>query len=203
MSRTVESFQVFLDELAVQLRDIPHAHQLAFSAACCERAFPNYAAFSRQEGWGRPEMLRSSLDCVWAHVIDRNFEIVKAQKIEIECKALAPDSDAFPSVAATAAQEAALMITLLVHFSYDLNPNYAVRIATFNRDTIDMYVQIREKLDPTDPELESKITSHPLILAELEKQKADLKRVIGIRSREELQAFADHAKAIGMKNLGL
>ena len=48
------------------------------------------------------------------------------------------------------------MVILLLQFCRDKVPAYAVRIAKFARDTIDMYVQVIRRLEPTDPNLRIK-----------------------------------------------
>jgi uncharacterized protein YjaG (DUF416 family) len=199
----LENFESFLAELQKQIDQLPHSYQMAFSCACCERAFSNYVRFSDQQGWGDPTTLRSSLDLAWGCVRGGSISQKEAERIEKTCKALAPNSDDFSSWEATAAQEAALMVVLLIRFTYDPTPGYPVRIASFNRDTIDMVVQIRENLRSTDPDLEAKIAEHPLMLAELAKQKRDLKLLFDIHTLDGLHEFENQARAVGKDNLGL
>ncbi len=42
------------------------------------------------------------------------------------------------------------------------------------RDSVDMYVQELEDMDPADPELEEKILAHKLMQEELRRQREDL-----------------------------
>jgi uncharacterized protein len=197
MNSSAETFQGFLDSLGNHLSRLPQTHQLAFAAACCERAFPNYAKFSRLEKWGRPAILRTVLDRIWGQIAGESLARAEAHNLELECKRLAPNSDDFPSEDASASQDAALMFALLARVSYETKASDAVRIAAFRRDTIDMRVQMRERLSSSDPDLESKIARHPLMLAELARQKDDLQRLARAMTVEDLCVFRDHARTIG------
>jgi uncharacterized protein YjaG (DUF416 family) len=194
--------QSFLDQLEGELGSLPIVNQIAFAAACCERAIPNYCFFSEIEKWGDPKVLRSALDQVWSFIEGRPFAPEEAGDLEARCKALTPDSDNFSNDYTTAAQEAAFMVTLLLQWYLDRTPRYAVRIAAFARDTIDLYVQISEGLAPSDPEFERKIEAHFLMRGELAKQNADLSVLKKIRTVGELRAFRRQA-SVGKSNIGL
>src|SRR5205807_3616986 len=135
------TFQDFLDSLEEDLRELPHSFQLAFAASCCERAYPNYEAFSRQEKWGDAAALKSALDMVWRFILEGNLSENERAALQSACEAATPDSDDFSpetsmaAVLITAAQEAAFMVRLLLQFCQDPQPAYAVRIATFARET--------------------------------------------------------------------
>jgi uncharacterized protein len=66
---TPNYFADFLEDLESALKKLPNSHQLAFAAACCERAYRNYEHFSKTEDWGDVEALRFSLDAVWKFAI--------------------------------------------------------------------------------------------------------------------------------------
>jgi uncharacterized protein len=198
-----ENFNEFLARLEERVRTLPVSHQMAFSASCCERAFPNYSRFSREVHWGDPGVFRLALDRMWDHIRTGNLARWEAEGLESDCKALTPDSEQFSSPEGSAAQEAAFMITLLLRSSYDDKPTYPVRIATFNRDTIDMFVQLRENLNPADPDLELKIERNQLMRSELAKQEHDLDLLLSAHDDYNLQAFEVHARAMGQDNLGL
>lgn len=52
-------------EIVDVLTNLSSRHTVAMIAACAERFFPAYAAFSHLEGWGNPESMRRALDRVW------------------------------------------------------------------------------------------------------------------------------------------
>ncbi|SRR5713101_784634 len=196
-------FQQFLNGLEEQLRKMSFRNQLAFAASCCERAFPNYVAFNERQHWRDAAVLRLGIDEAWKIICGAKVEESRIRELEARCKVVTPRSDDFPDEDVTAAQEATFMATLLLQFCLDPKPNYAIRIATFSRDTIDLYVQTQQSLDPSDPHLEEKIASHPLMESELGKEKADLAALKTMRSTEELCNFKLRAVAINTSNIGI
>jgi len=95
------------------------------------------------------------------------------------------------------------MVRLLLQFAGDDEPSYAVRITTFARDTIDMYVQTVDKLDPADPELNEKIAQHPLMLQETAKQESDLSALLTVKSPHQMRDFRESATRLQRSNIGL
>jgi len=163
--------------------------------------------FSRQAGWGDPKVLRESLDMAWEIVGGERPNMDTLVEFERKCQQATPDLDAFSSsdidVACAAAQEAAFMVTLLLQFCRDTNPVHAVRISRFAYDTIDMYVQVREGLNPNDCQLEDKIDQHPITQAELSLQRDDLLTLMKIQTITDLRQFVKHAIVPATSNIGL
>jgi hypothetical protein len=151
--------------------------------------------------------LRASLDSVWAFIEGSRSDLDDLAELEQKSEAVTPDLDDFSTpdidVQAAAAQEAAFMVRLLLQFCRDNKPSYAVRITAFARDTIDTYVQVLEKLDPADPQLDEKIARHPLMVQEIRKQEDDLLRLTQAKTRAELQAFRMYATNPVESNIGL
>ena len=196
-------FQQFLAGLEDQLREVPLPNQLAFAASCSERAYPNYLAFSERQRWGDYTVLRSGIDEAWKAACGLREDALRIRELEDRCKVITPNSDNFPGEDVTAAQEAAFMVTLLLQFCREGKPSYAVRIATFARDTVDLYVQTEGAMDPSDPNIEEKIAYHPLMRGELQRQKADLATLKLVRSSEELLEFKLRASAVVASNIGV
>jgi uncharacterized protein YjaG (DUF416 family) len=193
--------------LESKLQELPHSHRLAFAASCCERAYPNYVVFFQLARWGGPAILRASLNRVWDFIEGSTRALDDLRELEQKSEAVTPDLDDFSTpdidVQAAAAQEAAFMVRLLLQFCRDNQLSYALRITTFARDTIDMYVQVLEKLDPADPRLDQRVAQHPLMVQETRKQESDLLRLTQTRTQAELQAFRRYATNPDRSNIGL
>src|SRR6266852_2702857 len=120
IENTALNFDEWLDCLRGRLPSFDLSHNLAFAAACCERAYPNYEAFSKQEKWGDAAVLRFSLDTTWDFILTGELNERQRAALESRCKAVTPDSDDFSpktamaSTVITAGQEAAFMVTLLL-----------------------------------------------------------------------------------------
>lgn len=193
-------FQAFLETLERELNKIPEVCQLAFGAACCERALPNYIAFSNAEHWGDPRILRGALDRVWKIIAGEDVVEDEIKGLEKQCHAATPDSDDFGSVLGTAGQEASIAIQLLLRYCLEADPQYGLRISTLQRDTIDCFVQDQLDLDPMDPRLNEIIEAHPLMREELERQKNDLAYLL---KGSDLGEFCRQARKIEKSNIGL
>ena len=202
-----DGIRTFLDNIEQLLIGLPHAHRIAFAASCCERAYPNYVDFSRQAGWGDPKVLRESLDMAWEIVDDERPNVGMLLQFERKCQQATPDLDDFCTpdidVACATGQEAAFMVTLLLQLCRETIPLHAVRIARFAFDTIDMYVQVIQELNPNDPQLEDKIDEHPITRAELSVQKEDLLTLARIQTVTDLRQFIKHAIAPATSNIGM
>jgi uncharacterized protein YjaG (DUF416 family) len=192
------------DLIAVELnsrisRLAPRA-RVAFAASCCERLLPNYRAFSADENWGSPEVLREGLDLAWRFARAGSFEIEQARSLRDRCEASAPDTEDFRHPLTSAALDAAVAIceTLDCCLSGDVKRSQAAAIAA--RDTVYMFVQP----DGT-PMSDEWIYSQPIMKAELAKQRADLLELErgGTTDRGSLVGFQSRSCPGGLSNLGI
>jgi hypothetical protein len=55
-----------LERRAEEVVGLPRPRRQAFVAACAERLWPSYPAFSEMEEWGDPAAVRQVLDELWA-----------------------------------------------------------------------------------------------------------------------------------------
>lgn len=192
--------------LESKLQELPHSHRLAFAASCCERAYLNYVVFFQLARWGGPTALRGSLNRVWDFIEGSSEALDDFAELEQKSEAVTPDLDDFATsdidVQAAAAQEAAFMVRLLLQFCRDNQLSYAARITTFAQDTIDMYVQVIEKIDPSAPDLNEKVAQHPLMLNEIQQEESDLLRLTRIKTLAELQEFRRQATHPERSNIG-
>ena len=149
----------------------PRWKQLAFMACCCERMLPNYRVFSDETGWGVHDVLESALDACWNYI---EADVMPPAVIEVlqQCEAQAPNMEDFPSEYTSPALDAAVAIATLVEGTLKIENQSAdvEQVATLARDTIDMYLQFQEDLDPNDPDLDRKILSNNLMRREVDAQ---------------------------------
>lgn len=196
-----------LRDIEGKLQEFPHSHRLAFAAACCERAYPNYLRFFQLVYWGGPAALRAALDNAWAFIENPRLGVKDIEELEEKCKAVTPDLDEFSSaeidLEAAAAQEATFMIRLLLQFCKDNQVSYALRIATFAMDTIDMYIQAIEGIDPADPRVDEIVAEHPLMQREVCKQKEDTSRLAEVKTQADLHEFRKEATHLDRSNVGM
>lgn len=147
--------------------------QIAFMACCCERMLPNYSYFLDDAKFGDLRPLRDVLNAVWLWVkTDRLPEDIAA--LVEACDRQAPDTAKFKSIYTSAALDAATAIAITSESLAAPSSRSAVEVASLARDTVDLFIQERDALDPNDPELESLIVQSDLMQIELQAQRTSL-----------------------------
>jgi uncharacterized protein YjaG (DUF416 family) len=166
------------ERLAGQLKALPTGHRTAFAASCCERMLPNYLAFSRVEGWGRPETLREALDEVWAILGGRPAEEERIRSLVETCVELAPDTEEFQSLFVSAAGDAAAAVAYTLESCLDGDAGRAATVGRLSTETLYQYLtRVNDPLTGvhvSDADFEEQMLKAPLMLAELDKQDRDL-----------------------------
>ncbi|MDB9519950.1 DUF416 family protein [Roseofilum reptotaenium CS-1145] len=169
------------EKLEIIVEDLSPCHQIAFSAAMCERMFPIYEVFSQEEGVGSPQILRRSLDEIWKILHGKLAEVELINTLIKEC-----DEEVVASESITKSQfdlEQILAIEVIcVTLDSCLEPTTKkiVRVAACVTNAIFAFFQLRqEEADPTWEQksfIEQKefIVNHQLTQQEIQKQEEDL-----------------------------
>jgi hypothetical protein len=173
-----------LAEMSCFVEKLSPRKRILFALSCAERLLPNYVDFSSREHFGNPRVLRESLDFAWDHVGARSSAIRVADLIE-KCLEVTPDTDDFHMISASAALNAGASACSVLSMLEDSSAARAIEVATLARDTVDMFVQVRDNMPPNDAEIESKIADHPLMQEEVRRQKECLD-LLSVLSEEEL-----------------
>jgi uncharacterized protein YjaG (DUF416 family) len=201
---SIRPIDSFLENVMAQMSELTHGHRLAFCASCCERALPNYATFVSRESWGMIEPFRTALDAAWSMATGERPGVDLGQ-LKNACQSWVPNSDDFPSAQAAAAQDAVLMVLILLEHVTNADPHYCQRVATLSRDTVDMWVQLTKKLDSAVSNLEEQIEQSRLMQREtgkLREDLADLQREV-VLTTEFNNRFRDASMVSGKSNIGL
>lgn len=192
--------------LKFDLERLPQSHRVAFAAACCERLLPNYSAFVREVRWGAPETLRAALDYIWR--VLENLEAVDREttnRLIEQCDAVMPDTADFDTSAVSAALDASAAVGETLRSLLDGDSRRVVDVASFCRDTVDMYIQDRDHLDYNiDPLFETKIVDDPLMRRELARQSATLSELAAhpVLDSSFLRRLREESADGGRSNIG-
>jgi uncharacterized protein len=182
--------QAFLDGLEKELQALPLRHQLAYAAVTCERHFGDYRSFSQDQNWGDPTVLREAFDTAWTIILGRaDFASAELNALLAKCIEAIPDSSDFSMPSSDYAQNVAIMVVHLVEFMKKPDLKFVVQIATLARDLVDAKIQITENLRGSDPELEKKISNHPLMISELSTLQSSLVALEHIKNEGDLAEF--------------
>jgi uncharacterized protein YjaG (DUF416 family) len=192
------------DGLRNLLLGLAPPQRLVFGLACSERLYPNYVVFAAEQGWGDPETLRAALDLAWDTILGQppSPEVVRQLKERVE--EAEPDTEDFGTILVSSALDAAAAAGLVLKLLEADDPDLAIEIASLSRDTVDMYVQAREHLDPSDTALEKKILFHRLMQVELRRQRDDLRMLASTPwSPEAARRLKDAWRDPPLSNIGL
>ena len=164
-----------------RLESFNSRQRLAFLLYCCERMFRNYVYFSQKEKWGNPEIFQRALGIGW-RVLEGDMALAGLRDLKATCEKWTPDTNEFGSIHSSSALDAAVSISNMLE--YLQNPDIALimEVVSLSRDSVDMFVQELEDMDPKDPELEKNIQLHPLMQKELN----DLSSYIDLLSKTDL-----------------
>lgn len=161
------------DRLRQSLAQLEPWKRVAFMALSCERMVPNYDRFTADSGFGDSQVLRRGIEAAWSwlesDLVPDDLETVRARVEE-----QAPNTEDFSSPFTSAALDAANAVAGLLEAIAERDGADPVEVASLARDTVDLYVQEIDNLDPNDPGLEDAIRRHPLMQAELRRQRDDL-----------------------------
>jgi uncharacterized protein YjaG (DUF416 family) len=147
--------------------------RIAFMTLACERMLPNYERFTADSGFGDSRVLRRGMDVVWSWLeVNQVPDDIEAIYTQVERQA--PNTVGFSSPFTSAALDAANAVAITLDAIRMTDGSDAVEVASLARDTVDLYLQEMENLDPNDPGLEEAIRRNPLMQAELRRQREDL-----------------------------
>lgn len=156
----------FAAEASTQVPTLTTSAKAAFAYAICERLTLHYQAFFEAEGWGNLLVLQSALALLKQAVfvapavadVHQTYHLVEE---------VTPDSDDFGSSLGSFALDACCAILAALDFTLDERDHAVLEVATCARNTVDLYVQEVEELEPSDPHLEQKIGCSPYMVQEV------------------------------------
>lgn len=157
-----------LDRLAVPLR-------VVFAAACAERLKPAYEEFSKQTGRGDPAKLAAILNRLWEDLEGNEMSSPQLQQSIDTCMALIPQEDDGPWVSTqAAAEDAAAALAYALRCRQSGEAQEAAWAACRAYEAVDHFVINREDIDVNEAGSERAVLSHPIVQAELSRQRRDL-----------------------------
>lgn len=173
------------DLLIAELNMFDCNRTLAFALSCAERLYPNYLIFEREEGEMNREVLADALNNTWLLVNGEKWppeEIADSMKA---CESSTPYSDDFDSLFVSSAQDACLSVCCILDYLLKPDLERIAQVASYAIDSVDLYVQEIENMEPHSPNLEQNILYHPLMQQELCLQKRALAELKNLSSQKD------------------
>lgn len=174
-----------IDDVCARARAMVPWKQVVFMLMCCERMLPNYRAFYRQSKFGSPSVLEHALVTAWDWAMNGTYG-ENVQEIRMQVEAQAPDTEDHLSLLTSAALDTANCIATVLDAIEEFDSEHTQAVVELARDTVDMWVREKDKIDPRDPHREIRVRSHPLMSRELYEMWRSLNLLDDQRSRDVL-----------------
>ncbi|MEO0042471.1 MAG: hypothetical protein RL329_1919 [Bacteroidota bacterium] len=162
----------FLKLSQKKLKKLTYQQQILFVSLLCEKLLPNYTFFNKRTNWGSILKYSNVLEWIYNHSLNPEYKNIKEINKKIECLSkLYPDIDEFPNeFSASYALDACCAMESVLVFIQKGSLTDAVKVVSTLMDSLDMYIQQLEDMDPADALLEDKIQSHQLMKLEMASQ---------------------------------
>ena len=190
-----------LKATVASLKKLDRARRLLLGAIVAERLVPNYRRFEEATRRSNDAALRGYLDVAWENIGAVEINPVKVHALIAQCEHLMPSVDEQKSDKASMALDAVNAVCCLLEQIMTDSPEKVAEICAAAIDTIDMFLQRHDLVgvDVIDLEAERRILEHPLMQAELSRQRSDLDAVRSIEVIDEdfVQRTRQAARARG------
>jgi len=186
----------YREEIREQLMSLTDINKILFATITCERLYPNYKYFQQQVGWGNHEILQEAIILLYQPVVsggDVNINEVNEAVSQVDM--ITPDTDEFPGITTSFALDACTSIYSTLMFLLDRNIENIVDVATYARDTVDMFIQERDNMDyNNDPAFELKISNDNLMITEKNRQKVLVAKLRDFNGKKITTADVDRLR---------
>jgi len=172
--RMSSTLQCDEEALYRQLEMLPSQLRAAFAAACAERQMPNYLRFSKATGHGRPECLVRALRELWDDIEGRSVAESDLRKQLELCLRLFPDEEqGDSSTLLYIAEDAVATVAYAIGAKLESSIQDAVWASRRACEALDMHIG-SGRAAIFDKGEGARGPTHPLLQAELRRQRADL-----------------------------
>jgi uncharacterized protein YjaG (DUF416 family) len=178
-----------------QLERLPREHRAAFAAACAERLFPGYVRFSHETGRD-PKTLRAALDALWDDLTGRPLSEHELRATVEKCRALVPSEEEESADDQPYAEDAVVALVYALEARMKQSSQEAAWSARRAYEALDHFVMFDDSGVVVTAN-EQRLLEHPLVQAELARQKVDLDELFGAPEQGARDASArlrDRAK---------
>jgi uncharacterized protein YjaG (DUF416 family) len=169
----------FLKSIEKKIAKLSFKQQILFVVLTCEKLLPNYRQFSAIEKWGNIEVLEDAIVMIYQFLQDIEVNDAELDGIYEKITEITPDVEHFESDLASYALDACSAVSDAVEFLLSEDQSYLLNIVSIAQETIDMFVQESEDLDPSDADLENKIANSQYMKREYKRQHDVLRKLLG------------------------
>ncbi|MGN8071583.1 DUF416 family protein [Mucilaginibacter sp. 22184] len=163
---------IYRKEIEVDLIKLSHTGRLLFAVLTSERLYPNYVLFQNQNGWGNNEVLQQAIVLIYESILHPDkMDLRFIEDAISEVDLITPDTEQFPGILTSFVLDACTSVYSTLSYLLDHKLDNIIDVATYARDTVDMYIQERDDMGYQDPDFEIKIANDRFMVAEKKRQK--------------------------------
>ncbi len=167
------------DDIETLILSLSDRQKAVFAGLVCERLLPQYAAFCAAVQWGSPAVFQQGVELLY-NSADGVFDQEQATALLDKFKDIAPDLDEFDGHLPSYALDACVALDEALQFLTDKHEAHIINCATAATDTIDMFVQEYQDLEPSRRDLDAVIAADPFMLAEQARQRRILEALLSV-----------------------
>lgn len=155
-----------IETIEYNLNLFPFYKLLTFSACIVKRLSSNYKAFYLKEKWGDPLIIENGLQTLFHISLEKRD--LSNQEFELIDKIvqITPDSEQFPSVLATAAQDVCVVLLESLSSIPTKDKNRIISLVSLPMNSLRMYIEDAYKLDYNKKNHDAFVNNHELIQKE-------------------------------------
>ncbi|RQO65477.1 hypothetical protein DBR40_23545 [Pedobacter sp. KBW01] len=176
---------IYREDIKGKLKFLSAEQQLLFAALTCERLYPNYLYFHERFGWGNPKVLLDSIDIIYQSTFIKNlFDRNEIQQHIEAVDMVTPNTEDYSEVFVSFALDACTSVYSTLNFMLDESLDHIADVASYARDTVDMFIQVRDNIDTHFKDLETKIASDPLMIQEKGRQLSIIEKLKSLKEKD-------------------
>ena len=139
---------------------------------------PSYTYFSKFENWGDSQVLDDCISMMYEYIYQRDLvEPFQVEEMKERIDGIIPDTGDFSTPLTSFAVDACCAFYDAIDYLSDKDVEKIVNVSVYCRDTVDMFIQLKDDLNSTDPNLEYKIAFSSFMVYELDRQRKLLKEL--------------------------
>lgn len=173
----------FLNDIRNGVIKLSRKQRILFCVLTCERLLPNYKHFEKENNWGNHEVLQESIDMIYQYLInDKLFAADDVLELLERVDSVTPHTEDFTGILTSFALDACTSIESTLNFILNNKLEHVMEVVSYAYDTVDMFVQEKENMDPNDRYLEEKIRNDVFMQRERRRQKELVERITELQT---------------------
>ena len=173
------------EQLINELARVPEKLRVVYAATCAERFFPAYERYLKQSGKKYEVNLKDHMERLWLDLCGNTMSDSEIDDAIDECMTVIQEiNDSKWSSGSEAADCAATSLCYAFRCRKTGDPQEAAWAVRRVYDGLDNLIINQENIDTNQPGGESKVLAHPLMQAELARQRRDLHELLEFRGED-------------------